>query len=333
MAILHPFIYKRVITKRRVFLMIAGSWVLSALLSYVPIFAGWYATRQHLKERHGDPTLCTFEVSRTYAFISSSISFWIPCLVMVILYQRILTTALRQEREIRKLIVPAMLDEEELEDQNDEQTRELIERDNSSNNGGLSNSSGRPSVELSSWEGGEKSADRPESIGNGHAAAEKRRGGKEKGTSKKTDMREVKKLRKEHRAVKTLGIVMGSFILCMGPIFLWYTITFGICPDTCQLTGSNVWAITLVFWIGYFNSCMNPFIYAFFNRDFQQAFKKLLRSVRLGKTVRRGEPVRRGEVVRRSSTSSEIPPTPLICRSKPTDAVRPRTNADQRTQV
>lgn len=36
--------------------------------------------------------------------------------------------------------------------------------------------------------------------------------------------------------------------------------------------------VTLVFWIGYFNSTLNPLIYAYFNREFRVAFKKTLQS-------------------------------------------------------
>lgn len=36
--------------------------------------------------------------------------------------------------------------------------------------------------------------------------------------------------------------------------------------------------VTLVFWVGYFNSALNPLIYAYFNREFRVAFKKTLQS-------------------------------------------------------
>jgi hypothetical protein len=36
--------------------------------------------------------------------------------------------------------------------------------------------------------------------------------------------------------------------------------------------------VAIVFWIGYFNSALNPLIYAYFNREFRAAFKKTLQS-------------------------------------------------------
>lgn len=34
--------------------------------------------------------------------------------------------------------------------------------------------------------------------------------------------------------------------------------------------------VAVLFWIGYFNSTLNPLIYAYFNRDFREAFKNTL---------------------------------------------------------
>lgn len=38
------------------------------------------------------------------------------------------------------------------------------------------------------------------------------------------------------------------------------------------------WVTVLVFWVGYFNSALNPLIYAYFNREFRVAFQKTLQS-------------------------------------------------------
>lgn len=42
------------------------------------------------------------------------------------------------------------------------------------------------------------------------------------------------------------------------------------CPDVLVL---------VLFWIGYFNSTLNPLIYAYFNRDFRDAFRNTLECV------------------------------------------------------
>lgn len=42
------------------------------------------------------------------------------------------------------------------------------------------------------------------------------------------------------------------------------------CPDI---------VVTVLFWIGYFNSTLNPLIYAYFNRDFREAFRGTLECV------------------------------------------------------
>ena len=83
---------------------------------------------------------------------------------------------------------------------------------------------------------------------------------------------ERKKMKREHKAAKTLGIIMGAFLCCWLPFFLWYVST-SMCGEKCHTPDVLV---SILFWIGYFNSALNPVIYAFFNRDFRNAFKRLL---------------------------------------------------------
>lgn len=293
-AILHPFVYERTITKFRVMLMIASSWILSALLSYVPIFTGIYAPDEHIEMLRNNGKLCTFKVSPSYAFISSSISFWIPCTVMVVLYQRILSTALRQEKQIMALMkppIPAILAEDgPAQPMLNGDAKEEVE-----SNGNV--------LTTPTWsEDGHTSSD--EADYNDNVQERLQRDEIDKAKSKtftvRKDIKQMKKLRKEHRAAKTLGIIMGCFIACMGPIFLWYTITFGICPNSCVLPAESQWVVGFVFWIGYFNSCMNPIIYAFFNREFQVAYRRLFKTCR-----GQGH-----EAWRKQSMSSDTVPTP-----------------------
>ncbi|KAF7267898.1 octopamine-Tyramine receptor [Rhynchophorus ferrugineus] len=79
-------------------------------------------------------------------------------------------------------------------------------------------------------------------------------------------------LSKERRAARTLGIIMGVFVVCWLPFFLMYVIV-PFCPSCCpsrRLTN-------FITWLGYVNSVLNPIIYTIFNMDFRRAFRKLLK--------------------------------------------------------
>lgn len=60
------------------------------------------------------------------------------------------------------------------------------------------------------------------------------------------------------------------------PFFLWYLITSLCGPELCPTPDI---VVAVLFWIGYFNSTLNPIIYAYFNRDFREAFKNTLQHI------------------------------------------------------
>lgn len=78
-------------------------------------------------------------------------------------------------------------------------------------------------------------------------------------------------LSKERRAARTLGIIMGVFVVCWLPFFLMYVI-LPFCRTCCP---SDKF-INFITWLGYINSALNPIIYTIFNLDYRRAFKKLL---------------------------------------------------------
>ncbi|XP_030753602.1 octopamine receptor beta-1R-like [Sitophilus oryzae] len=230
-AIVQPLDYPLIMTNGRLIVMLAIVWCSPALMSFLPIFMGWYTTVEHTAFRKKNPDVCLFVVNRTYSVISSSVSFWVPGMVMILMYYRIYVEADRQERMLYRSKVAAALLNKHLQIN------------------GIS--AGLTTLRHSL-----------------DASLEA-----EKNNASASDPGTSSKMRRERKAARTLGIIVSAFLACWLPFFLWYVIS-AICGT--QLCHSPPWVVTLVFWVGYFNSALNPLIYAYFNREFRVAFKKTL---------------------------------------------------------
>ena len=77
---------------------------------------------------------------------------------------------------------------------------------------------------------------------------------------------------RERKAARTLGIITGSFVGCWLPFFI-LAIVRPFCADSCHYPDLLV---SVIGWLGYFNSLLNPIIYTVFNPDFRLAFSKIL---------------------------------------------------------
>ncbi|XP_032426190.1 alpha-1A adrenergic receptor [Xiphophorus hellerii] len=132
--------------------------------------------------------------------------------------------------------------------------------------------------------------------GNAAAQAGTHEDGEEAGTHKRPSFPLPKLLRfsGEEKAARTLGIVVGCFILCWLPFFL--VLPIGSIFPSCK-PPETIFKIT--FWLGYLNSCINPIIYPCFSQEFKKAFHNMLR----GRCVRTAVPVtKQGHVAAHSSS-------------------------------
>lgn len=270
-AIIKPLDYPMKITTKTVSYMLAVVWVSSSLISFIPIFTGWYTTEEHLLNQEKHPDVCEFVVNTPYALISSSVSFWLPCCVMLWTYWRIYIEATKQEKMLYKSqVMPApQSHHRNKQRQSRANSTDQSCRDHISFGGGLG--TGGPGSSVANTPAGVSGTGPPFPPRNSSHGAEDPESGQSTPTK-----RSINKMKREHKAAKTLGIIMGAFIACWLPFFIGY-VTMTVCVPCNEKTPKVV--VDILFWIGYFNSSLNPIIYAYFNREFREAFKETIQNV------------------------------------------------------
>ncbi|XP_061576815.1 dopamine receptor D4a [Cololabis saira] len=76
---------------------------------------------------------------------------------------------------------------------------------------------------------------------------------------------------RERKAMRVLPVVVGAFLFCWTPFFVLH-ITRARCQD-CHIPPALMSVVT---WLGYANSALNPIIYTIFNTEFRNFFRKFL---------------------------------------------------------
>ncbi|XP_033327702.1 dopamine receptor, D1 isoform X2 [Megalopta genalis] len=100
-----PLRYGRWVTRRVAVAGIMIVWLLAALISFVPISLGLHRAGEEEAIVYDDgpeenPT-CALDLTPTYAVVSSSISFYVPCIVMLGIYCRLYCYAQKHVKSIR----------------------------------------------------------------------------------------------------------------------------------------------------------------------------------------------------------------------------------------
>lgn len=76
----------------------------------------------------------------------------------------------------------------------------------------------------------------------------------------------------EAKVTKTLAIIMGVFVACWLPFFIIYIIRSQLSNPSS--ISDNF--LDIFIWLGYFNSALNPILYAILNKNFRIAFSDIL---------------------------------------------------------
>lgn len=101
----NPLHYETWMTKRKALGGVFLVWTMSALISFLPIQLGWHRHQSYQpaqQYRADGRYICLLELNPIYAVTSSVVSFYAPCVVMIMIYIKLYQYARRQVKSIRK---------------------------------------------------------------------------------------------------------------------------------------------------------------------------------------------------------------------------------------
>ncbi|CRL06318.1 CLUMA_CG019124, isoform A [Clunio marinus] len=295
LAVTQPLNYsKRRRSKRLAMVMILIVWILALAITCPPIL-GWH----DVERRRADIKDCEYNKDKGYVIYSASGSFFIPMSIMLYVYSKIFcvlssrqsrisrTEACERSTDIEAEFVTSEMDSSYPQSSKDvvinntlrepQQTTlyELLEYAKSrsilkGNSQNATNNSNHGSFVIRSFN--------TVQFNQHHHSMNENSSIK---SNKKMPIR-ISSLKRETKTAQTLSIVVkkcvfyslpeNSFIACWLPFFIHYI-------SKPFMEKDSVWTNKVLedclIWLGWINSAINPFIYAFYNGDFRIAFYRL----------------------------------------------------------
>ncbi|XP_037608706.1 5-hydroxytryptamine (serotonin) receptor 1A b [Sebastes umbrosus] len=280
-AITEPIEYMKKRTPRRAAVLISVTWLVGFSISVPPMLI-MRSQPSSMAEDRANPKQCAIRQDPWYTVYSTFGAFYIPLTLMLVLYGRIFKAArFRIRRTVRKTekkkvsdsclaLSPALFHKKTPGDVQGKSWKRSVEPRPMlpSVNGAVKHAEDGESLEIievhsnNSSKGNLPLPNTPSSV----PLFENRH-------EKATEAKRKIAMARERKTVKTLGIIMGTFILCWLPFFI-VALVMPFCKESCYMPR---WLGDVINWLGYSNSLLNPIIYAYFNKDFQSAFKKIIK--------------------------------------------------------
>ncbi|CAF1033700.1 unnamed protein product [Rotaria sordida] len=335
-GVTRPLKYSSIMTIRRTIYLIITIWAASILTSVVPLFG--LTDRGTLSKTNNSTHVVseTCEVNKNtfYTLFSSAISFYIPVIILLILYSRIYQEAKKQgtklENEKRRLYeIDYQIASEHLRQQQNQSNGHSSKKRNLSNQSDdTKNDVSTTPVNSEHTHDEESSLDRAltsnytsplkknysdlqnnhdddgshsgSSLGHhknrllgifnkGIFSTIRRNSGLPPSHLPNFDnpmtpndelliiKHKLHNLRAEKKAFRTVGLILGALLICWLPFFVTLPL-MSILKEYRMIeedNTTNIW-FKITFWLGYVNSALNPFVYAFSNRAIRRAFREVI---------------------------------------------------------
>ncbi|KAM6985202.1 5-hydroxytryptamine (serotonin) receptor 1A b [Aplochiton taeniatus] len=274
-AITEPIEYMKKRTPRRAAVLISVTWLVGFSISVPPMLI-MRSQPGSVAEDRANPKQCKIRQDPWYTIYSTFGAFYIPLILMLVLYGRIFKAArFRIRRTVRKT------DKKKVSDSCLAPSPSLFHKNNETGknwkrsvepqpmpgiNGAVKHAEDGESLEIIEVHSNSRNNEPLPNSPNSAPLFESRH-------DKNTEAKRKIAMARERKTVKTLGIIMGTFIFCWLPFFI-VALVMPFCQESCYMPR---WLEDVINWLGYSNSLLNPIIYAYFNKDFQSAFKKIIK--------------------------------------------------------
>ena len=302
LALSKPLQYRHgsLMTRKKALLTIASLWTYSFITALLPVM-GWNVSPHSLEDG-----ACYFNLTKGYILSSSVINFFIPMVIMCIIYGKIYRIA--NAANVRQNARPSLVSNSSFSFAGKGTTTSITELRSPVRK----SSEGQPVFDSSSESGTElqpvgqsksttgqtsNAVDNnnkkkkcpvltakmqniiPEKVEAFRRSRLAKQGRRERNETKllrrsSTRVNEQRYFRSNMKAAQTVALIVSCFVLCWMPHTI-VSFTSLLCPECFMDAPLELFPVLLV--LAYANSCINPFLYGLQRRDFRNTFKKILK--------------------------------------------------------